>query len=80
MYGKVNFFWQSLDQSSLSLLKDTTMNKSCDRRRSDRKGREKVIYDIHVSRIKAAKGLIDCTPPRPHPFTNKTDMDQVFNF
>jgi hypothetical protein len=55
------------------------MNKSCDRRRSDRKGREKVIYDIHVSRIKAAKGLIDCTPPRPHPFTNKTDMDQVIS-
>lgn len=55
------------------------MNKSCDRRRSDRKGREKVIYDIHVSRIKAAKGRIDCTPPRPHPFTNKTDMDQVID-
>ena len=53
------------------------MNLSSDRRRSDRRGREKTIYGIHLARVRTAKGLIDCAPPRPHPFTNKMDLDQV---
>ena len=48
-----------------------------DRRRSDRRGYEKLNYELHVSRVKDAKGTVDCRPPRPHPLTNRGDMDQV---
>ena len=52
-------------------------HSTADRRRSDRSSFEKISYDIHLSRLRAAKGTIDSKPPRPHPLTNRADMDQV---
>ena len=46
-------------------------------RRSERRGYEKMNYDLHVGRVKDAKGSVDCQPPRPHPLGNRGDLDQV---
>lgn len=46
-------------------------------RRSDRRGYEKMNYDMHVARVKGAKGSVDCLPPRPHPLANRSETDQV---
>ena len=46
-------------------------------RRSERRGYEKLNYELHVGRVKDAKGTVDCQPPRPHPLVNRGDLDQV---
>ena len=46
-------------------------------RRPDRKGPEKANYESHMARVREAKTSVDCQAPRPHPLTNKGDMDQV---
>lgn len=46
-------------------------------RRPDRRGFDKLMYEQHVERIKSMKGTVDNKPPRPHPLSNKSEIDKV---
>jgi hypothetical protein len=45
--------------------------------RSDRRGFDKLLYEQHVERIRSVKGTVDNKPPRPHPLSNKNEIDKV---
>ena len=47
------------------------------RARPDRKGYEKLSYDQHVERLKSMKPTVDNAPPRPHPLSNKRELEKV---
>lgn len=47
------------------------------RGRPDRKGWEKYSYEQHKERIKTMKPTIDNAPPRPHPLSNKRELEKV---
>jgi hypothetical protein len=46
--------------------------------RPERKGYDVIIYQQHVDRIKKMQPTVDAGPPRPHPLSNKREMDQVY--
>ena len=46
-------------------------------KRPDRRGFEKLMYEQHVERIKTMKASVDTNPPRPHPLSNKSEIDKV---
>ena len=48
--------------------------------RPERKGYDKVCFQQHVERVHSMKSTIDCGPPRPHPLSNKREMDKVCDF
>ena len=45
--------------------------------RPDRKGFDKLLYEQHVERIRSMKPSVDNHPPRPHPLSNKCEIDKV---
>lgn len=45
--------------------------------RPERTGYQKLIHEQHVARIHGMKPTVDCGPPRPHPLSNKAEVDKV---
>ena len=45
--------------------------------RPDRKGFDIILYQQHQDRLKKMKPTVDCGPPRPHPLSNKSEMEKV---
>lgn len=45
--------------------------------RPERKGYDVIIYQQHMDRLKKMQPTVDSGPPRPHPLSNKREMDQV---
>jgi hypothetical protein len=47
------------------------------RGRPDRKGYDQLSYEQHKERIRTMKPTIDTAPPRPHPLSNKRELEKV---
>ena len=45
--------------------------------RPDRRGFDIILYQQHQERLKSMKSTVDCGPPRPHPLSNKSEMEKV---
>jgi hypothetical protein len=45
--------------------------------RPDRKGFDVILFQQHQDRLKNMKATVDCGPPRPHPLSNKSEMEKV---
>ena len=54
-----------------------TIKAALARGRPDRKGYDKLSYEQHVERLKSMKPTVDNAPPRPHPLSNKREIDKV---
>ena len=48
------------------------------RKRPERKGYEKVLYEQHVERVCTMKPVIDTSAPRPLPLSNKCERDRIW--
>ena len=48
------------------------------RRRPERKGYEKILYEQHVERVCTMKPVIDTSAPRPLPVSNKCERDRIW--